>query len=641
MHVCQSDLPALLPWGELASGPGQYFTIYPSSVGCTQDSMVVQTVSVLPDVFMNYGLKLFCENECFSSDGQDFCLPGSYQVTYAAVNGCDSTITWMQVGYAAPGRGIIYHDQNADGIRQVHEAALSGIQVQTSAGETDTSNVFGLYSLVTISQGDTIWPIGLPAGFTVEPAYYIFDPTMPTCYNFALTGPGGACSGLVYWDYNDNGIKDNSEPPAVNIPVFSSGGALALSGSQGEFDIAVSNPGDTIRPVVQGLQSNPDFRLYSSGVTSGYWFGLMPPANKHDLAVGINNSGPFRPGFNQNLTATIVNHLSFVQNVELELVIPGFLDIQGYSILPDLILGDTLIWNLGTFGPGQMTFINIQVSTPVSTPLGADVHIKAWVQPEQNDLFVGNNFYSLHRTVVGSYDPNEKVANPPYILAENADLREPIEYTIRFQNTGNYPADFVVLEDTLSPDFDLSSFRFVASSHTCSWEIEPGRVLVVRFDNINLPDSLSDEPGSHGFFCFALRPKAGFDLGYSLQNTADIFFDFNDPIRTNTATSQVVYFIPDGPLPTAGTGLGVRPNPTSWHLYVDWSEPAEAGSYLVLYNLNGLPVLQQDVAPEDTLAELDVSTLPPALYVLAYVTPNGIEHKQVLVVRSGPVRRFK
>ncbi|HRF82091.1 MAG TPA: hypothetical protein PL070_18610, partial [Flavobacteriales bacterium] len=95
----------------------------------------------------------------------------------------------------------------------------------------------------------------------------------------------------------------------------------------------------------------------------------------------------------------------------------------------------------------------------------------------------------------------------------------PIEYTIRFQNTGTYLAERVVILDTLSTDLQWESMRFIASSHDHTWYIVNG-VLHVIHNDIMLPDSNSNEAASHGFFKFSMLPKADLVNGAVIENIA-------------------------------------------------------------------------------------------------------------------------
>ena len=66
-----------------------------------------------------------------------------------------------------------------------------------------------------------------------------------------------------------------------------------------------------------------------------------------------------------------------------------------------------------------------------------------------------------------AYDPNDKQVFPSGVMEDNLTLFDETEfsYLIRFQNTGNFPAQDVTVIDTLDSNFDLSIFEFIAASH--------------------------------------------------------------------------------------------------------------------------------------------------------------------------------
>ncbi len=138
--------------------------------------------------------------------------------------------------------------------------------------------------------------------------------------------------------------------------------------------------------------------------------------------------------------------------------------------------------------------------------------------------------------VVAAYDPNDKKASPKgYMDQHLIEANTELEYRIRFQNTGTATALNVVLIDTISPHLDLASFRPGTSSHPYEIEMEGDNLIRFVFDNIMLPDSNANEPASHGFVTFEIDQKPDNPIGTLLENYADIYFDFNDPVRTDTA----------------------------------------------------------------------------------------------------------
>lgn len=136
--------------------------------------------------------------------------------------------------------------------------------------------------------------------------------------------------------------------------------------------------------------------------------------------------------------------------------------------------------------------------------------------------------------VIGPYDPNIKVAVPEGYGEERfIAAGQPIQYTVHFQNVGTDMARTVTIRDQLSPQLSLASFRAGPASHAHEWIILPDRTLAVTFRDINLPDSTSNEPGSHGFFSYSIRPVEGVLPFTRIENEAAIYFDFNPPIITN------------------------------------------------------------------------------------------------------------
>ncbi|TGE27495.1 DUF7619 domain-containing protein [Hymenobacter metallicola] len=153
--------------------------------------------------------------------------------------------------------------------------------------------------------------------------------------------------------------------------------------------------------------------------------------------------------------------------------------------------------------------------------------------------------------ILDSYDPNDKQVVPKGLTAQHyTPTNEVLRYQIRFQNTGNDVAYRVAVVDTLAANLDLSTLQVGAVSHpyrlTVSGRQRP--VLTFTFDNIMLPDSASNLAGSNGFVQFSIKPKAGLPARTRIDNFADIFFDYNEPVRTDTTTNRI-YDMPRSVVP--------------------------------------------------------------------------------------------
>jgi uncharacterized repeat protein (TIGR01451 family) len=144
--------------------------------------------------------------------------------------------------------------------------------------------------------------------------------------------------------------------------------------------------------------------------------------------------------------------------------------------------------------------------------------------------------------ILDSYDPNDKQVVPQGRTAQRyTPTTEPLRYQVRFQNTGNDVAYQVTVVDTLATNLDLRTLQVGAVSHPYRMTIS-GRqrpVVTFTFDNIMLPDSASNPAGSQGFVQFSIKPKAALPARTRIDNFADIFFDYNEPVRTDTTTNRI------------------------------------------------------------------------------------------------------
>ncbi len=195
---------------------------------------------------------------------------------------------------------------------------------------------------------------------------------------------------------------------------------------------------------------------------------------------------------------------------------------------------------------------------------------------------------------IGSFDPNDKTGFP---LGINSQIERnmPIEYLIRFQNTGTDTAFNVVIEDRLREGLDVLTFEPGASSHTYRWTLDD-RHLRFYFDDILLPDSTTNEPASHGFVKFKVKQKPDLSSGFEIYNSAAIFFDFNEPIITNETLHRITdeYIIINvDELPDQDVLIKAFPNPMQTETTIRVEGANRGIMELALYNISGQLILQQ------------------------------------------------
>lgn len=220
--------------------------------------------------------------------------------------------------------------------------------------------------------------------------------------------------------------------------------------------------------------------------------------------------------------------------------------------------------------------------------------------------------------VTASYDPNDKRGFPLGVTDQHyISPGQQLDYVIRFQNTGTDTAFTVVIRDTLDPQLNLFTVNSGVSSHSYEFEILDQHVLQWTFDNILLPDSTTDEPGSQGFVTFTVDQVSGLQPGDVIRNDADIYFDFNPPIITNetwhTIYEEFLYILNVDDLASPESLIDAYPNPADQEINLVISAQLIGKEYLIL-DATGRTVASGVL--QDAQATLDLSTLSAGYYVI-------------------------
>jgi uncharacterized repeat protein (TIGR01451 family) len=220
-----------------------------------------------------------------------------------------------------------------------------------------------------------------------------------------------------------------------------------------------------------------------------------------------------------------------------------------------------------------------------------------------NQFSVNGYTPSIHRICVentGSYDPNDK-RGYPFGTGTEHRIRpgQPIEYMIRFQNTGTDTAFTVVIRDTLPQWLNPGSVTPGAASHPYSWTLEGQGVVKFTFNNILLPDSTTNLAGSQGFVTFSIAQQPDVPLGTQIRNDAAIFFDFNEPVITNETlhTVGLDLLISTVELPGQGkaAAVAVSPNPAFDQVAFQLQKGSFKNHRLQLFDPLGKPVFDTEV----------------------------------------------
>jgi hypothetical protein len=344
-------------------------------------------------------------------------------------------------------------------------------------------------------------------------------------------------SGHVYFDLQNNCLNDSSNYKVNrNMIHLMPEDLYTYTDSNGHYSF-VKDSGVAVIQYINKIQNTylcNNVDSYVINVTNQNYdsldFGLKIIAPQIDVKSTII-AGSARPNFQQYCILDAENlSTQKVYNTTLIGKMDTLFSLNNAIPYPDSISGNTLYWHIDSMNPGEIKeFI---VLNQVQAPLNYLYQHNVYVQTV-GDNYLPNNTDTTNGIVIGSYDPNYKAANPvgigPQHFIEN---NIPIHYYVEFQNTGTDTAFNIKIFDELDDHFDINTLVVKKSSHPMHYKVV-NRQLQFYFDNILLVDSNKDYDKSIGFLTYSIMPKKCMD-GTVINNNAAIYFDFNEPITTNT-----------------------------------------------------------------------------------------------------------
>lgn len=359
-------------------------------------------------------------------------------------------------------------------------------------------------------------------------------------------------SGTVYADLNGNGERDGNEPdlPGATIvadpvgyiaPGTSEGTYLLYCGAE-EQSVSAVPPGSlwsqSSTPSTYSVQPTP-----AQPTWPGLDFGFQPVVDASSISAEIVLASA--PCSDQtSLWITYTNAGTRIEHGTVQFQLAQSFGFVSSEPAPSSITGNIITWAFEDLGFFETAIIHLVVTMPNVEYIGdAFGHVATITTLDDIGGISGTFSTVFDGTVTCAYDPNDKLVDPVgygSMGAVQIDTEE-LEYTIRFQNTGNAPAVNVMLRDQLDQNAIPATLRVIGYSHTpVEVNIEAGNELVVRFNDILLPDSGASFTGSQGFLKFRISLEPGLPHLTQVQNTAEIYFDLNEPVITNTALTTLV-----------------------------------------------------------------------------------------------------
>lgn len=456
--------------------------------------------------------------------------------------------------------------------------------------------------------------------------------------NFTPGGDYNTITGMMRFDAGLNGC-DASDPTQSFIKVKMNDGSVdsaTFTDENGNYTYFTMDGDFTLTPDVENpsffaftpASATVNFPSVDNSVTTQD-FCIAPVGYHPDLEVVVMPYGEPAAGFDMSYKIVYRNKGNQMMSGLVSFTFDATVMQLTLSVpTADIVSGNYLGYNFIDLMPFESRdiYLNFHLNSPIDTPplnLDDELTVNASVTPspsvDENPL---DNTFVLTQTVVGSFDPNDKIClEGDYVTPEM--IGKYFHYVINFENTGTADAVNIVVKDEIDPaKFDISSLQVLNSSHPVSVRVRANTVEFV-FANINLPPSATNAIGGHGNVLFKIKTRDDLTTGDVVTNSAGIYFDYNHPVvteeaRTTFALLKNQEFIADN-------SVNIYPNPVRNTVNVKAGGTIQS---LELYDSLGR-ILQTAIEHKNT-ASLDISAQPKGIYFLKIATENGIKVEKLV-----------
>ena len=428
------------------------------------------------------------------------------------------------------------------------------------------------------------------------------------------------------------GCGNGTAYPMPNIKVNINDGTttgVAYTDNDGHYDFYTQSGTFTIMPELTNplFSINPESTdvIFTDNLnhTETHDFCIAAVGTLENLEVSLIPTTRARPGFDSRYQLIYRNTGNQVMSGSASLAYDdSVLDLINASPLADTQSTGNLNWNFTNLLPFESRTINLifNVNLPMESPAvnaGDILHFDAATTPSENT----GNHTTLDQTVMGSSDPNDKICLEGAVITPER-VGDYLNYVIHFQNSGTAAAENIVVRDLIDTDkFDVGSLQLVGNSHPHQTKITGNKVEFI-FENINLPAAIDDEEGSHGYVAFKIKTKNNLVLGNSVSNTADIYFDYNFPTTTNTATTTIALLAKNT---FEDKGVSVIPNPVKDNLHITAKQNITS---IELFDVQGR-LIETNIA-NGYNADFNMANNASGIYFIKIYTEKGVKVEKII-----------
>jgi Secretion system C-terminal sorting domain/CUB domain len=457
------------------------------------------------------------------------------------------------------------------------------------------------------------------------------------------------CSGLrlnAFIDSNNNAVQDNSEQnfPLGLFNFTKNNGELhsviSLSGEYTIYDTDVSNVYNLSYLVNQNyiamynLSANSynNVSVSATGGITTYNFPITITQNYNDLATVLIPIETPRAGFsykNKIIYSNLGNQI--IPTGTLNYIVDPVTSITTISQTETTQIPNGFSYLFTNLLPFETREILVTIYVPPIPTVAINqlLNNSVSITSSETDVFLINNLSNSTQGVIASYDPNDITeAHGENILFNDFSENDYLTYTIRYENTGNASAINIKVNNILDSKIDENSIEMLSSSHNYTMDRVENDVTW-NFENVQLPISVVNTSIGKGYITYKVKLKPNFVAEDIIPNTANIYFDFNPAITTNTFNTEFV-------LPLANNSFNasnyiIYPNPATVAILINIQNINEKIDSIHINDILGKSILKiSNISSKQQ--SIDVSNLSKGVYFVEIITESKLKQTKKLII---------
>ena len=448
--------------------------------------------------------------------------------------------------------------------------------------------------------------------------------------------PGGnynTITGKVRFDENNNGCDESDEifqHMKLKIDDGTNNGNTFVQNT-GDYNFYTQSGNFT----VTALPENPDlfsvtpatfsvnFTDNNNNVTTQN-ICVTKINNTQDLEVVIAPITNARPGFPAKYKLVYRNkgntNLSGVVKLDFE---GNKMSFNNSSIPYSAISTNSITYTFNNLKPFENKSIELEFTINPPTHPTFPVNLNDVLTFTANGNIIGNdilpedNVFTLKQTVVGSFDPNDITCLEGNEIPETF-IGEYLHYLVNFENIGTAEAENIVIEMDINPnDFDVSTLQLINATGEVYTRINGNKAEFI-FKKIKLGS------GGHGNILLKMRSKSNLTKNDVIINNANVYFDYNFPVKTNDAITQFLNYLNNHEI-NDKNNIKVYPIPAKDIIIIDSDVAIKS---IELYDENGR-ILKKILNPNKN-TNLNIENYSKGNYYLILKSNNEVKTKKLI-----------